>query len=64
MANTNDLVKHIQTLNDQRLQNVDGAHEDLLDTINKLKITVQTPWETLWETRYQVEMAQTVALAH
>lgn len=48
------LIDRIQSSNQQRLENVRGAHEDVLVAILGLKHEVQLPWETLWETRLQV----------
>lgn len=50
----NTLVEEIQKLVDTTVHNVEGIHEELLEKIELLKYAVQTPWETLWETRFQV----------
>ena len=54
MTDSSRLIDRIQLLNQQRLGNVKGAHEDLLVAIRELKYEVQLPWDTLWETRFQV----------
>lgn len=54
MTDSFRLIDKIQFLNQQRLQNVKGAHEDMLVAILELKYEVQLPWDTLWENRFQV----------
>ncbi len=54
MTHSFRLIEQIQFLNQQRLQNVKGAHEDMLAAILELKYEVQRPWDTLWENRFQV----------
>ena len=54
MTDSCRLIDRIQSLNQQRLEKVEGAHEDMLVAILELKYEVQLPWETLWETRFQV----------
>lgn len=60
MTGPRELIDRIQYLNHQRMENVKGAHEDLLITILELKYEVQLPWETLWETRFQVGLGISV----
>lgn len=50
MTDSCRLIDRIQSLNQQRLEDV----EDMLVAILELKYEVQLPWETLWETRFQV----------
>lgn len=54
MADSYLLIDRIRSLNEKRLNNVKGAHEEMLVAIFELKHEVQMPWETLWETRFQV----------
>lgn len=54
MTDSFRLIDRIQFLNQQRLQNVKGAQEDMLLAIGELKYEVQLPWDTLWENRLQV----------
>ena len=54
MTDSCRLIDRIQSLNQQSLEKVKGAHEDMLVAILELKYEVQLPWETLWETRFQV----------
>ncbi|KAL8990913.1 MAG: hypothetical protein Q9169_008001 [Polycauliona sp. 2 TL-2023] len=54
MTNTSCLIDHIQSLNEQRLQSVKGAREDMLMAILELKHQVQLPWNTLWENRFEM----------
>lgn len=60
MTDSRQLIDRIQHLNHQRLENVKGAHEDMLMTMLELKYEVQLPWETLWETRFQVGLEVSV----
>ncbi|KAI9666819.1 MAG: hypothetical protein M1831_001595 [Alyxoria varia] len=53
MAEVNALIDHLKSLNDARQNGADGAQEEMVEQIGELKRIVQTPWETLWESRYQ-----------
>ena len=54
MANVDLLVDKIKKLNEARAEGICGAQEELVETIVKLKNAVQTPFEIIWESRYQV----------
>ena len=64
MTDSCQLIDRIKSLNQQRLDNVKGAHEDMLVAILELKYEVQLPWETLWETRFQVRAWNERTLFH
>lgn len=64
MTDSCQLIDRIKSLNQQRLDNVKGAHEDMLVAILELKYEVQLSWETLWETRFQVRAWNERTLFH
>ncbi|KAF2237185.1 O-methyltransferase family protein [Viridothelium virens] len=55
MSPTLDIfIQEVQRLADADKHGVAGAHEELIEAISRLHYAASTPWEVLWEERFQM----------
>ncbi|KAL9094483.1 MAG: hypothetical protein Q9165_003333 [Trypethelium subeluteriae] len=55
MSPTLDIfIQEVQRLADADKHGVTGAHEELIEAISRLHYAASTPWEVLWEERFQM----------
>ncbi|KAI9658029.1 MAG: hypothetical protein M1821_002689 [Bathelium mastoideum] len=50
----NTYIDEVQRLAIERSKGTEGSQEALVEAIDRLKYAAQTPWEILWESRFQM----------
>jgi hypothetical protein len=53
MADIDTLIDQVREHRASHARGDTGAHQQLLDAVERLKFAVQLPWDVLWEARFQ-----------